>query len=81
MDKCIFCPDKVTRGREPACVEACPTGALQFGDRHKLIAKGKERVEDIKGTYPEANFYGEKEFGGNCSLPRREEGMANCKTV
>jgi len=28
--KCDRCPDRVTAGREPACVEACPTQALLF---------------------------------------------------
>lgn len=28
--KCDRCPDRVTVGRDPACVEACPTRALLF---------------------------------------------------
>ena len=31
-DKCTFCYHRITRGREPACVEICPVGARQFGD-------------------------------------------------
>lgn len=30
--KCTGCAHLVDQGREPRCVEACPTGALQFGD-------------------------------------------------
>lgn len=30
-DKCHWCYHRVTRGEQPACVEACPTGARVFG--------------------------------------------------
>ena len=32
VEKCTFCLHRVRRGRYPACVEACPTGARKFGD-------------------------------------------------
>jgi tetrathionate reductase subunit B len=31
-DKCTFCYHRITRGRDPACVEICPVGARTFGD-------------------------------------------------
>lgn len=31
-DKCDFCQHRTRVGLEPACVEACPTEALRFGD-------------------------------------------------
>jgi Fe-S-cluster-containing dehydrogenase component len=31
-DKCTFCYHRITTGRRPACVEACPVGARSFGD-------------------------------------------------
>ncbi len=35
--KCDNCIDRQKEGREPACVEACKTGALEFGDVNDLI--------------------------------------------
>ncbi len=62
--KCLFCRDRVTNGLKPACVTTCPTGALQFDDRDKLVELGKDRVEEIRGSYQNANLYGEKELDG-----------------
>ena len=63
--KCLFCQDRVTNGLIPACAKACPTGAIEYGDRDELVAKGKERVETLKSQgFAEANFYGENLLGG-----------------
>jgi len=64
MQKCTFCADRVTKDRKPACVEACPAGAILFGDRDELIAEGQKRTSELKSTYPNATFYGENELGG-----------------
>ena len=32
MEKCHFCLHRTREGRQPACLEACPTGARVFGD-------------------------------------------------
>lgn len=76
--KCTFCFDRVSdrqrRSHEsdhwepsdwPACAAACPTGALTWGQRDELLAKAKDRVEDLKSSgYPDAHLYGERELGG-----------------
>jgi formate dehydrogenase iron-sulfur subunit len=63
--KCWFCMDRVTDGMQPACANACPTGAIEFGDRSALVAKGQERVAALKQMgLAEANLYGDKLLGG-----------------
>jgi len=32
VDKCTFCVHRVRAGKDPACVEVCPTHCLHFGD-------------------------------------------------
>jgi Fe-S-cluster-containing dehydrogenase component len=32
VDKCTFCLHRVKVGKQPACVETCPTRSLTFGD-------------------------------------------------
>jgi Fe-S-cluster-containing dehydrogenase component len=51
VDKCTFCLHRVQKGKEPACVEVCPTWALTFGDLgdpgsevSRLLASRKYKV-------------------------------------
>jgi formate dehydrogenase iron-sulfur subunit len=63
--KCWMCLDRVSNGMKPACVTACPTGALQFGRRTDLLTAAKERVAVLKANgSPNARLYGENELGG-----------------
>lgn len=63
--KCTFCFSRVSQGSKPACVEACRTGALTYGNRADLVTAGKARVEALaKSDWPEARLYGENELGG-----------------
>ena len=41
VSKCLMCFDRVDRGALPACVEACPTEALKFGELDELLAEAK----------------------------------------
>jgi formate dehydrogenase iron-sulfur subunit len=52
--KCTFCNDRVANGLEPACVKACPTGTLVFGDDDEIKAMAQKRVKALQKTYPEA---------------------------
>ena len=52
--KCTMCFDRIKNGMIPACVKSCPTGAMVFGDRDKILEMAKKRVADLKKTYPKA---------------------------
>jgi len=41
--KCDGCADRVARGEEPACVEACKVGALVYGELNELVKAGRLR--------------------------------------
>lgn len=40
--KCDLCIDRVKSGEEPACVAACPTGAMQFPTIEELTRRRRE---------------------------------------
>lgn len=63
--KCTFCFDRVMAGLAPACAKACPSGAIQYGDRDVLLEEGRVRVDALRlADYPEANLYGASQLGG-----------------
>jgi anaerobic dimethyl sulfoxide reductase subunit B (iron-sulfur subunit) len=39
MTKCTLCQDLLAQGQNPACVDACPVRALEFGELEELQAK------------------------------------------
>jgi len=45
MQKCDFCLERLERGQQPICVEACPMYALDIGPLDKLKAKYEDTVE------------------------------------
>lgn len=47
--KCTFCVDRIQNGLAPACVAACPTGTLQFGDYDELVGKYKKEGYEVYG--------------------------------
>ncbi|MCP8316685.1 MAG: 4Fe-4S dicluster domain-containing protein [archaeon] len=57
--KCTLCPDRIREGLEPACVYACPTDALEFGEREDMLAKAIEKRDKINGY-----IYGKDENEG-----------------
>ncbi len=64
--KCTFCQDKIDAGTGgPSCAEACPTGALVWGERESLLAQARARVSELKdGGAGGALLYGEHQAGG-----------------
>ena len=63
--KCTLCSDRVSVGMEPACVKACPTGAILFGSKTDMRSWAGERVEDLKGRgFEKAGLYDPPGVGG-----------------
>ena len=65
MEKCTFCIQRTRKGRLPACVEACPTGARVFGNlldpdseiRYVLKHKKVFRMKEELGTEPKFWYF------------------------
>jgi formate dehydrogenase iron-sulfur subunit len=63
--KCTLCSDRVAVGLEPACIKACPTGALVFGTKEDMKLHAAERVEDLKSRgFEHAGLYDPPGVGG-----------------
>ncbi len=64
VEKCTFCDERLARGKMPACVEACPHGAMIFGDledpesevRKTLKERFTIRRKPGLGTNPEVYY-------------------------
>jgi formate dehydrogenase iron-sulfur subunit len=63
--KCTLCSDRVAVGLEPACIKACPTGALVFGTKEDMKEHAAERVADLKSRgFDKADLYDPPGVGG-----------------
>lgn len=67
VEKCIMCYDRIIEGKQPACTEACPTGATIFGDRDALLKEAHRRIKANPGKYKD-RVWGEHEVGGTSVL-------------
>ncbi|CFY04860.1 Twin-arginine translocation pathway, signal sequence [Syntrophomonas zehnderi OL-4] len=59
MYKCDMCYDLLESGREPACVSACPRGAITFGPKEEMLRYARQWVQKNNG-----HIYGDTENGG-----------------
>lgn len=61
VDKCQLCANHADRSRAPACVEACPVGALRLVDLDAARLDGTVKTvrgfPDIRLTRPSTRFY------------------------
>jgi molybdopterin-containing oxidoreductase family iron-sulfur binding subunit len=65
VEKCTFCIQRTRKGRQPACLEACPTGARVFGNlldpdsdiRYVLENKTVFRLKEELGTEPKFWYF------------------------
>ena len=71
--KCTMCIDRVKNGLLPACVKACPTGALQFGDREEMIALGQQRLKEVKSVHKNAELVDVEEVNAFYLLIEEQE--------
>jgi formate dehydrogenase iron-sulfur subunit len=66
IKKCDFCADRQTKGEQPACSAACPTGALIYGTRKEMLGAAYARMSANKAYVQ--HIYGENEAGGTSML-------------
>ena len=65
VEKCHFCIQRTRKGQQPACMEACPTGARIFGNlldpdseiRYVLDNKTVFRLKEDLGTEPKFWYF------------------------
>jgi formate dehydrogenase iron-sulfur subunit len=63
--KCTLCSDRVAVGLEPACIKACPTGALVFGTKDDMKLHAADRIEDLRSRgFEQAGLYDPPGVGG-----------------
>jgi formate dehydrogenase iron-sulfur subunit len=63
--KCTLCSDRVAVGLEPACIKACPTGALSYGTKEQMQRDAADRVVDLKSRgFDQAGLYDPAGVGG-----------------
>jgi len=66
VDKCYWCVHRLDRGLLPACVEACPAGALIFGDMNDHTSEvfqltrinPVQRLKPEMATFPQTYYIG-----------------------
>jgi len=61
--KCHMCYERLQEGKKPACVEACPTDTLMFGQKRELMEIARHRIYNHPDKYVH-HIYGENEAGG-----------------
>ena len=68
VEKCHFCVQRTRKGRQPACMEACPTGARVFGNladpnseiRYILEHKTVFRLKEDLGIEPSFFYFSDE---------------------
>lgn len=63
MYKCDLCKDLLANNQEPACVQACPKGAIAIGPKEEVRDLARKKAQAIGGY-----IYGDKENGGTSTF-------------
>jgi molybdopterin-containing oxidoreductase family iron-sulfur binding subunit len=56
VEGCTLCVQRVDKGQKPACVEACPEGAMLFGDLNDPNSEIARRVDQVRTTQVRADL-------------------------
>jgi formate dehydrogenase iron-sulfur subunit len=62
VKKCDMCAERQAKGQQPACVEACPTGASIVGNREEILEEAQRRI--LTDSKYVKHIYGSEEAGG-----------------
>ena len=65
--RCTMCYPRIKKGLKPACAEACPTGAILYGEREQLLEVARDRIRKRPNDYVH-HVFGENEYGGTSWL-------------
>jgi formate dehydrogenase iron-sulfur subunit len=63
VTKCDMCFERQAKGGQPACVDACPTGASIVGWRDEILEEAQRRILAPGANYVK-HVYGSEEAGG-----------------
>ncbi|PLR79016.1 4Fe-4S ferredoxin [Bacillus sp. V3-13] len=66
--KCTLCTDRLEQGLQPACVTACHTDCLVYGEKAEVLAEAQKRLAKIKDRYPNANIYNPQGIDGTVTV-------------
>ena len=56
LAKCDMCNDRVTNGLPPACVQTCPTGTMNFGNRDQIVSLAGQRRAQVRKKHGNAQL-------------------------
>ena len=61
--KCEMCNHLIAEGKQPACCEVCPRGAVIYGTYEELLAEARRRLKENPDKYV-PKIFGETDGGG-----------------
>ncbi|MDK9724289.1 MAG: 4Fe-4S dicluster domain-containing protein [Sterolibacteriaceae bacterium MAG5] len=56
VEACTLCVHRVDKGQQPACTEACPQGAMLFGDLNDPASDISKRLKEVASTQVRADL-------------------------